>query len=454
VSARAATAGGAQAALAAASARLLALAERAQDPLGEEPAWLRERRRRAREQFAEAGLPSTRLEDWRYTNLAPLAQQELELPPARGREVSREELERVCFPVFACSLYVFVDGRFRPELSSPRALSGEPRVESLAELRAREPERLPDALGALVDAKRHPFAALAGACLDDGAVLRVPRGARIEQPVHVVFAASAAAAELVHPRLLVVAEPGSSVQVIQDHVSLGAAAGLSNCVSEVVASRDSRVELVSVQREAAGAFLVWNLAVRQERDSFFSAHTLTLGGRLVRNDVSVCLADVGAECALGGLFIGAGESLVDNHTFVDHAMPHGKSRELYKGILGGRSRGVFRGRVLVRPDAQKTDARQSNANLLVSPGAQVDSKPQLEIHADDVRCSHGSATGQLDPDALFYLRSRGIGEGEARRLLTRGFAREVLDALPVPALVEGLDEALFARLSQATGDLP
>jgi Fe-S cluster assembly protein SufD len=451
VSVRAASAGRAQAALEAARERLLALAERAPATLGPEPAWLSERRRRAREQFAEVGLPSTRLEDWRYTNLAPLAGLELELPPLPGREVSREALERVCFPVFACSLYVFVDGRFRADLSSPRALSGALRVESLAELRAGAQGRLPDPLDALVDAKQHPFAALATALLDDGALLRVPRGARLEQPVHVVFASSGAAPALVHPRLLVVAEPGSSVQVIQDHVSLGPAAGFANCVSEVLVGQDARVDLVLLQREAAGAFLVSNLAVRQERDSSFSAHTLTLGGRLVRNDACVLLADQGAECRLNGLFVGAGESLIDNHTCVDHAMPHGTSRELYKGILGGRSRGVFRGRVLVRPDAQKTDAAQSNANLLVSEGAQIDTKPQLEIHADDVRCSHGSATGQLDPEALFYLRSRGVAERDARHLLTRGFAREVLDALPVPALVEGLDEALLARLSEATG---
>jgi Fe-S cluster assembly protein SufD len=430
--------------------RLLVLAERSGGRLGDAPAWLRSLRAEAAASFAAQGLPSTRQEEWRYTNVAALARIPLELPPEAAAPLDRSALEEACFPVFACGLYVFADGRFRPELSSPPALSGELRAASLAALRAADPESPEPHLGTLVDAKRNPFAALNAACLDDGAVLRVPRGIDVEQPIHLVFASpDTGAARVRHPRVLIVAEPGSRLRVIQDHVSLGGAGGFSNSVTEVSVGRDAQVDLVLLQREADDAFVVSNLAARLERDARFSCHTVSLGGRLVRNDLEVLLADEGAECSLQGLFVGGGEEVVDNHTLVDHAMPRGSSRELYKGILGGRSRGVFRGRVVVRPDAQKTDARQSNPNLLIGAGAEIDTKPQLEIHADDVKCSHGSSIGQLDEDSVFYVRSRGLSDADARDLLTRGFAREILAGLPVAALGEGLDELLARRLAAA-----
>jgi Fe-S cluster assembly protein SufD len=278
----------------------------------------------------------------------------------------------------------------------------------------------------------------------------VPEGSRIEQPLHLVFLGVAAdRPQVQHPRTLVVAGAGSRAALIQDHVSQGSASAFTNAVIEVYVERDAQLDLVILQRENDATFHISNLCVRLERGARCSLHTLTLGGRLVRNDVVVVLADEGADCTLNGLFIGAGDQLLDQHTVVDHAMPHGESRQLYKGILGGRARGVFRGRVIVRPDAQHTNAAQSNPNLLLTAGAEVNSKPQLEIHADDVKCNHGSSIGQLDPDALFYLRSRGLDEGRARDLLTRGFAAEILEALPVPGLAQGLEEPLLDHLRAA-----
>jgi len=414
----------------------------------DEPAWLARLRREAAASFAATGLPHTRLEEWRYTNLTPLARVPFELATG-SPEISREALEQVSFPVYACSVFVFVDGIHRPELSAPRALSAGVRVLSLAELLASEPERVEAELGCLVDPKLHPFAALNTAFLDDGAVLLVPRGVRLSQPIHVVFASSGAEPDRVrHPRVLVVAGPESRGEVIVDHVDLAPARGFTNAVIEVRVERGAELGLILVQREADRTFHVSNLAARVERDARLSAHTVTLGGSLVRNDASVLLAEEGASCRLDGLFAGNGEQLLDHHTLIDHAMPHGESRQLYKGILGGAARGVFRGRVIVRPGAQRTDAEQSNPNLLLSPGAEVDSKPQLEIHADDVRCRHGSSIGRLDEDALFYLRARGLDEGEARDLLTRGFAAEVLDALPVAALGTALTALLATRLGR------
>ncbi|HEY8152842.1 MAG TPA: Fe-S cluster assembly protein SufD [Myxococcota bacterium] len=428
-----------------ASARAFAAAA---DP--RDPAWLRSLRAEAAASFAEQGLPTTRLEEWRYTNLTPLAKTRFELPGAEPAAVDREAVEAVCFPVFACSVFVFVDGRFRPELSSPRALSGNLRVESLAELRTRAPARLAGQLGRLADPKRHPFVALGTACLDDGACLFVPRATRVEQPIHVVQIASGAAPDRVcHPRLLLVAEPGSQVTVIQDFVSLAGARGFSNAVAEVSVGQGAAVDLVLLQRENAESFHVSNLEVRIARDARFAAHTLTLGGGFVRNDLNAVLEEEGASLRLDGLTVAGGSSLVDNHTVVDHALPHGESRQRYKCVLGGRARGVFRGRVVVRPDAQKTNASQSSANILLSEGAEIDAKPQLEIWADDVKCSHGATIGRLDENALFYLRSRGIGEAAARDLLVQGFAAELLASLPSPALAEGLTELLREQMRRA-----
>ena len=415
-----------------------------------DPAWLRSLRAEAAARFAEQGLPSTKLEEWRYTNLTPLAKLRFELPGDPPAAVTRDAVEAISFPVFACSVFVFVDGRFRPELSSPRALSGNLRVESLAELRANAPERLAGHLGRLADPKRHPFVALGTACLDDGACLFVPRATRVTQPIHVVQLASGAAPDRVcHSRLLLIAEPGSHVTLIQDFVSLSGARGFSNAVAEVEVGDGAAVDLVLLQRENLESFHVSNLEVRLGRDARFAAHTLTLGGGFVRNDLNAVLGEEGASLRLDGLTVAGGSQLVDNHTVVDHALPHGESRQRYKGVLGGRARGVFRGRVLVRPGAQKTDAQQSSANILLSEGAEIDAKPQLEIWADDVKCSHGATIGRLDEDALFYLRSRGIGEAAARDLLVQGFAAEVLASLPSPALAEGLAELLRKQMRGA-----
>ncbi|MGH0033325.1 MAG: Fe-S cluster assembly protein SufD [Myxococcota bacterium] len=381
-------------------------------PAGD-PAWLARLRADAKQAFADAGFPSTKQEEWRYTNLTPLAKLEL----ARGSA--------------------------SPDVPS-RA-----QVDSLARLCREDPGALEGRLGTLATPKQNPFADLNTAFLDDGAVVTVGRGVRVEDPIRIGFAARAG--EAAHPRVLVVAEDGSRAQVVLEHGASGAA-GFTNAVVEIHVGANASVDLVTIQREPEGHFHVSNLAVRQERDSRVGLHTLSLGGAWTRNDAAVALAGEGAECTLNGLFVGGGAQLVDNHTLVDHAVPHCTSSELYKGVLGASSRGVFRGRVIVRPDAQHTRAQQSNPNLLDGRGAEVDTKPQLEIYADDVKCSHGSTIGQLSGDALFYLRARGIAGDDARDMLTRAFAAEILAALPVDGLAEALDPLLGAALRRARGD--
>ena len=415
-----------------------------------DPVWLRSLRAQAASLFAEQGLPTTRQEEWRYTNLASFAK--LRFEPAGGAPpaVSRDAVESLGSPLFACSVFVFVDGRFRPELSTPRALARGLHVESLAELRARDPERLAGRLGRFADPKRHPFVALGTAFLDDGACLIAPRGEVATDPIHVLQIASGAAEDrMQHPRLLVIAEPGSRATLIQDFVSLSSARGFTNAVAEIEVQQGAWLDLVLLQRENAASFHLSNLEARIGREARFSAHTLTLGGGFVRNDLNAVLEEEGAGLRLDGLTVAGGEQLVDNHTVVDHAVPHGESRQRYKNVLGGRARGVFRGRVLVRPDAQRTNAEQRSASILLGEGAEIDAKPQLEIHADDVKCSHGASIGRLDENALFYLRSRGIGEAAARDLLVQGFAAEVLASLPSPALSEGLSELLREQMRGA-----
>ena len=405
------------------------------------PAWLRTLRTEAAGHFADHGLPHGKLEEWRYTSVKPLTARPF-APAARGAAtIERAELEALSFPVWACSLYVFVDGFFAPELSAPKALSGQVRVESLADA----PH---ESLGALVDTKLHPLAALQTACFRDGAQLAIPAGVRVEQPIHIVFVATGAdgSPAASFPRLLALAGAGSHARVIVDHVSLGLGAHWTNAVVEASIEENAELELALVQREQREVLHSSLLAARLARDARLHAHTLTLGGAWVRNDLAVRLEEPGAECHLNGLFLGTGERLVDNHSTVDHAAPHCSSHQLYKGVLDDSARGVFRGRVIVRPDAQKTDAQQSNPNLLIGEGAEIDTKPQLEIFADDVKCSHGSTIGRLDDEALFYLRARGLDEAHARRVLTRAFAAEVLDRVGEPALAESLGTLLQERL--------
>jgi Fe-S cluster assembly protein SufD len=419
------------------------LALHAQLAPGDEPAWLAALRREAKSAFADAGLPSTRLEEWRYTNPAALAKMRFELPHRDASDAFTPDSRQL--ELGPGARFVFVDGVFAPALSSAPALAGGARVDSLRGLRRGDASSLEGRLGALLPPKQSAFADLNTAFLDDGAVVRAPAGADVTDAVHLVFVSTQARPTATHPRVLVLAERGSRIRLVQDHLALHAE-GFCNPVTEVHAGEDSSVDLVLLQREPERRFHVSSLAVRQERASRVGTHTLSLGGGWLRNDASFLLAGEGAECRLHGLYVGGGEQLVDNHTLVDHAVPHCTSDELYKGILGGASRGVFRGRVIVRPHAQKTNAQQHNPNLLIGRKAEIDTKPQLEIYADDVKCSHGSTIGQLSADALFYLRSRGIEQDAARDMLTAAFAASILEALPLPGLADALGDLLRERL--------
>ena len=414
-----------------------------------DPSWLRARRERAMADFERRGFPTTRDEAWRFTSVAEIARSAFVPAPASSRDAAGEALRLSLGGGSAGPRAVFVNGRFAPELSS--AAGPGVAIESLATALEREPQ-LESQLGRLVGESANAFAQLATAFLEDGALVRLAPATRLADPLHVTFVSTTAggAPSVSFPRLLLHAGAGSQATIVEKFGGPEGQRYLSCPVGEIWLEAGAVIDHYRLQRESQAAFHVASLGVKLMRDSRYSNLAVSLGGALARTDIEARLDAPGAECVLDGLFLAEGDQLIDTHTLIDHAQPHGTSRQLYKGIVGGRGRGVFHGKVLVRPGAQKTDAHQANKNLLLSREALVHSTPALEILADDVKCKHGSTTGQLDALALFYLRSRGIDEAAARDLLSYAFAGDVLSRIKVDALRAALLAQLHERLPGAT----
>jgi Fe-S cluster assembly protein SufD len=424
--------------------------ERRQRALAEsEPAWLRSLRAEAGERFFAAGFPTTRQEAWRHTSVAPIARAAFSEPAASPGGLAAT-LDRLGFGgAFKGREAVFVNGRYAPELSSFSVAGA--RLATLAEAAA-DGAALSESLAKLASDADSPFTSLNTAFFEDALVLRVASGSRIREPLHLLHVSTRGAAELPtlsHPRTLIFCGRDSEAHVVESYGGPKGELYFANAVTEIRLEDGAILDHVKLQRESPQAFHVASLAVSQARDSRFRNQSVCVGGALVRNDIDARLLGPGADCTLDGLFVADGEQLMDTHTRIDHATPHGTSRELYKGILDGRSRGVFHGRIVVRKDAQKTDAHQSNRNLLLSKDALVNSTPQLEIFADDVKCKHGSTTGQLDPLQLFYLQSRGLSAQAARSLLTYAFASDLVARIGVPVVRSSLERFLQERLPAA-----
>jgi Fe-S cluster assembly protein SufD len=397
--------------------------------------------------FSHLGLPTTQEEDWKYTSLAPLAQLRFE-PPARG---PLPDIGRWTLGDGAIQL-VFVDGRYRPELSSRHPAPGGAYVGSLAAALADRPELVRRELGRHAGYERDALTALNTAFIEDGAFIHLPAGAVVQKPIHLLFVTTSSAKTTAsQPRNLFIADAGSQATVVETYAGSGEQACFTNVVTEAVLGGGARLDHYKLQEEGAGAIHLALLHVRQGRDSRFSSSSVALGAALARNEVRALFTSEGGECTLNGLYMAAGKQHLDNRTLVDHESPRCTSRELYKGVMEGQSRGVFHGRVLVRKDAQKTDASQTNKNLLLSDEALVDTKPQLEIFADDVKCAHGAAVGQLDENALFYLRSRGIPQESAKSLLTYAFASEMVNLIPLRPLQARVRELVGSRLPAFDG---
>ncbi len=397
--------------------------------------------------FAELGFPTTRIEDWKYTNVSAIAGQLFKPVNGASVNVSSGQLQSHLFADLPAHRLVFVNGRYAPALSSVGALPAGVIVGSLADILATRPEIAEPHLGRIAPTGTNGFTALNTALFADGACVHLARGAVVEQPIYVVYVVTGETdSVMTASRNLIVLEEGAQATVIEQYLALGDARYLTNVVTETALGTNSRLEQYRLQQENAKSYHIGAWHVRQARDSRFVSHTVDLGGLLARNDLHSVLGAEGAECEFNGLYVVDGRSHVDNHTCVDHAKPRGTSREFYKGVLDGMARAVFNGRVVVHPDAQQTDAQQMNNNLLLSRNAEVDTKPQLEIYADDVKCSHGATVGQLDADELFYLRSRAIDEQAARDLLTYAFANDVLSRMKLTAIRLPLEQRLTTRL--------
>jgi Fe-S cluster assembly protein SufD len=398
------------------------------------------RRREAFAWFVRDGFPTTKDEEWRFTPVAPIARTRWRLLDKASSRTSGRDLEpfRIGPPGW-CTL-VFVDGRFDPELSVRPALPGRVSVEPLSEAILRDPSLFrPSAVT--------PFGALNAAFAVEGAVVRVPAGVEVADPIQLLFVTTpAAAGAAVQTRSVLAVGRGARAQFVESYAGLGDTASFTNAVTDVMVGEGAWVEHTRVQRESDRGYHIGLTQVDQGRDSHYRSFTLAMGGAISRHDLRVRLGAENVESLLYGLYLGRGEQLVDNHTVIYHDHPNCRSWEVYKGILDGTSHAVFNGKVLVKPEAQKTDAKQTNRNLLLSPTAKVDTKPQLEIFADDVKCTHGATVGRLDEIAYFYLQSRGIPRAAAQQLLTYAFAAEVVGEIASVPVREALDGLVRDRL--------
>jgi Fe-S cluster assembly protein SufD len=408
---------------------LEAFTEFARTAAGHDRPWLRKLREEAFALFCETGFPTTHNEDWRFTNVSAIARTQFSLIPIAPATISESDLKPWTLEAAAARL-VFVDAHFARNLSSLGSLPAGVTVSSLKEEIAKGSAGLEDNLGRYLQIRRDPFCALNTAFAEDGGFVQIAAGVLLEHPIHLLFISTERdVPTMLHPRNLLLIGREAQAQIIEEYVSLGGGTVLSNSATELVAGENSTVSHFLIEREQRAAFNVSTLRIQQERSASVASHSLLLGGGLVRNNVHPVLAGEGGECLINGLFVGNGSQHLDNYMYVEHASPHSSSRQFYNGILDDAAHGVFHGRIVVHKNAQKTDAKQTNRNLLLSDDAQIDTKPQLEIYADDVKCTHGATIGQIEENALFYLRSRGLDEISARRLLLTAFANECVERM-------------------------
>ena len=416
----------------------------------EAPDWLEPVRKAAIDRFAATGFPTARDEEWRFTPFAPIAQGTWRQGTGSAHGVTREQLAPFIFGHPEWTTVVFVDGGYSEALSSTGALPAGVRAGSLAEALRADGAMLEKHLARHASIESSPFTALSTAFMRDGGFLHVPANTDLTRPVHLVFVTTReAAGSVTYPRNLVVIEQGARASVIESYVSLAEGASYwTNAVTEVVAGANSWIEHTRIQRESERAYHVGLTHVEQQRDSHYRSFTLAMGGALARHNLLARLSGENVETLLYGLYLTRGDQVVDNHTVIHHDQPSCRSWEVYKGVLDGRSRAVFNGKVFVKPEAQKTDAKQTNRNLLLSDAAKVNTKPQLEIFADDVKCTHGATVGRLDDIALFYARSRGVPAEKAQRLLTYAFAAEVTSEVVLEPVRDELDRLVRERLGE------
>lgn len=413
-----------------------------------QPQWLRAQREHAFTRFCESGFPTTKDEDWRFTSVSQITQQAFAVVD-RSSRVSVEDLQPFVLPGAACRL-VFVDGHYAGELSDCGRLPAGVGAGSLAEQIEQHPQTLEAHLGRYADTRRDSFCSLNTAFLEDGGYVRIAQGTALEAPIHILYVSTGLdAPQMVHPRNLLIAERNAQASIVVEYASLSDGVLFANVVTELVAAENAVVSFHSIERENRKALHISTLRIEQARNATVRAHSVLIGGALVRNNMHPVLAGEGAECLINGLFLGDDRQHIDNYMLVEHVSPHCASHQFYNGILDGHAHGVFHGRIHVYKDAQKTDAKQTNRNLLLSDDAQIDTKPQLEIYADDVKCTHGATIGQIEENSLFYLRSRGLDEASAREMLLLAFAGECLIRIQAGPLRKYVEQIVHRSLLEA-----
>ena len=421
------------------------------------PVWVNEIRKNALTAFIGQGFPTTRQEDWKYTNVSPIAKSQFTYSAAAG-SVSAELVRSLLVEGIEQYAVVFVNGHFSKEHSNVNGLPNGVVIKNLIDALGSHGDVIKEHLTHYVKTENNFFSALNTAFLNDGAFIHIPAKITIEKPIHLIFITTkkGISQSASHLRNLIVVEEGAKADVITTFTSAELNSDLTNSVTEVVAKRNSTVEIVKVQKESTSSFHIENLHVHQYQESIVHIFSLAIGGAIARNEMSVIIDGETTECNLNGLYITSGEQLIDHHTFMHHIHPNCPSHELFKGILMDSSRAVFNGKVYVEPEAQKTDSKQTNRNLLLSDTAIIDTKPELEIFADDVKCTHGAAVGGMNETHSFYLKTRGITEESARGILTVGFAAEATQKIVHPALRHHVDMIVVDHLRKkfGTGNLP
>ncbi|MCW8813145.1 MAG: Fe-S cluster assembly protein SufD [Chlorobium sp.] len=415
---------------------------------GGKESFIHSKRKAALSNFSKLEFPTIKDEEWKYTSIAPLLKYNF-VPTYEKKNVSKEFIKSLLFDEMEHSLIVFINGRYSAEHSDLLNLPEGVIVGSIANEIKNNNEVLLKHFGKYADYQNHIFTALSTAYTEDGAFILVPTGKIVEEPIHIIFITTEGNEKiLTQPRNLFVAEKSSQVTIIEHYVGNEENIYFTNAVTEIVADENAIVDHIKLQEESKKAFHIARMEVDQERNSNFSSHLISTGADLSRNEFNAKFNDEGGECKLNGLFMVDGTQLFDAHTLMDHANPHCNSHEHYKGILDDKSRGVFNGKVIVRQDAQKTTAFQENNNILLSDEALVNTKPQLEIFADDVKCSHGATIGQMDDEAKFYLKSRGIGEEVSNGILLHAFASDVVTSIKIESIRNYIEEIITKKFNQ------
>ncbi|MBN1408614.1 MAG: Fe-S cluster assembly protein SufD [Calditrichaceae bacterium] len=407
-------------------------------------------RKTAFNHLLEKGFPTKREEEWRFTDISPIIQESFILAEENNiKEFKQSDIIQLMFKDWAGPLLVFINGNYAEHLSDINTAQAGLTIDTMLSLLKKDQKSLLDTFTEFKTYNENVFSALNTAFIKDGSIIKLEKNVIADKPIHLLYISTKQEKpQLINPRNLIYLSDNSQAVIIESHVNLTDGQYFNNPVTEIRIAENARCNHIRIQDESSEAFHIGSIFVDQKQNSHYFSTSLMFGGKIARNNIYTNLDGEGIETILNGLYMGHDDQLIDNHTFINHAKPHCESHELYQGILTDNAKGVFSGKIMVRPDAQKTDAKQSNNCLLLSNEARINSKPQLEIYADDVRCTHGATVGQLNQDAIFYLRSRGITWQRAKNILTYAFAEQVVEGIGIDSVRDYVNDIILSRLKE------